>query len=69
MRLSTGILAGREGLDRERMHSGCELGTEHTVDHAMALDPALPLEGLRHNIYPEMRLAARPVPGMAFMKM
>jgi hypothetical protein len=35
----------------------------------VAFDPALPLEGLRHNIYTEMCLAARPVAGMAFMQM
>ena len=37
------------------------------IDHAMAFDPALPLEGLRHNIDPEMRLPARPVARMAFV--
>ena len=35
----------------------------------MALDPALPLEGRRHDIDPEMRLAARPMAGMALMQM
>jgi hypothetical protein len=35
----------------------------------MTLDPALPLEGLRHNIHPEVRIAARPVAGMALMQM
>ena len=34
---------------------------ERRVDHPVALDPALPLEGLRYNIDPEMRLPARPV--------
>jgi hypothetical protein len=35
----------------------------------MSLDPALPLEGLRYNMDPEMRLAARPVARMALMQM
>jgi hypothetical protein len=35
----------------------------------MAFDPALPPEGPRHNIYPEMRFAAGPVAGVALMQM
>jgi hypothetical protein len=35
----------------------------------MALDPALPFEGLRHDIDPEVRLSARPVAGMTFVLM
>jgi hypothetical protein len=35
----------------------------------MALEPALPLEGIRHDIDPEMSLSTRRVPGMAFMLM
>jgi hypothetical protein len=35
----------------------------------MALDPALPFEGRRYDINPEMRLAARPVTRMALMQM
>jgi hypothetical protein len=35
----------------------------------VTLDPALPLEGLRHNIDTEVRLAAWPVAGMALMQM
>ncbi len=42
---------------------------ENRIYHAVALDPALPFEGRRHNINPEMRLAARPVAGMALMQM
>ena len=51
------------------MHGTGKLTRERRVYHAMTLDPALPLEGLRHNINPEMRLAARPVAGMALMQM
>jgi hypothetical protein len=35
----------------------------------MAFDPALSFEHWRHNINPEMRLAARPVAGMTLMQM
>ena len=35
------------------------------IDHAVALDPALPSEGLRHDMDPEMGLPARPVAGVA----
>jgi hypothetical protein len=35
----------------------------------MPLDPALPFEGWRHDIYTEVRLAAGPVSGMALMQM
>jgi hypothetical protein len=51
------------------MYGTGELACERGVYHAMTLDPALPLEGLRHNIHSEMRLAARPVAGMALMQM
>jgi hypothetical protein len=51
------------------MHGTGEFARERRVYHPMALDPALPLEGLRHNIYPKMCLAARPVAGMALMQM
>ena len=37
------------------------------VDHAVALDPALPFERAGHDIDAEMRLPARPMPGMTFM--
>ena len=56
-------------MDGERMNGTCELARERRIYHAVALDPALPLEGLRHNIHTEVRLAARPVAGVAFMQM
>jgi len=61
--------ARRLRVDRERMHGTGEFARKRRIYHAMALDPALPLEGLRHNIHPEVRLAARPVAGMALMQM
>jgi hypothetical protein len=57
------------GLDRQRVYRVVEFRRKRCVNHAVAFDPALPLEGRRHNIDPEMRLAARPVAGMALMQM
>jgi hypothetical protein len=49
------------------MHAAGELARKRLVNHAMALDPALPFERFRYDINPEMGLPARPGPGMAFM--
>ena len=51
------------------MHGALKFRRQRRIYHAVALDPALPFEGRRHNIHPEMRLAARPVAGMALMQM
>jgi hypothetical protein len=56
-------------VDGERMHAIREFLGQCRINHAMALDPALPFERLRHNINAEMRLAARLMPGMALMQM
>ena len=56
-------------MDRERVHGTGKLVRKCRINHAMTLDAALPLEGLRYDIYPEMRLAARPVAGVPLMKM
>jgi hypothetical protein len=56
-------------VDGERVHGTGKFRGQYRIYHAMALDPALPLEGSRHNIHPEMRLAARPVAGVALMQM
>src|SRR5215510_4109329 len=56
-------------VDGERVHRACQFRRQRRVNHTVALDPALPLEGGRHNINPEMRLAARLVAGMALMQM
>ena len=37
------------------------------INHAMAFDPGLSFEGIRHDIDPEMGLPAFAVPGMAFV--
>ena len=57
------------GRQRQRMDGACEFRLEHGINHAVAFDPALPLKRTRYDIDPEMRLAARPVADMAFMKM
>ena len=51
------------------MHAAREFTRKCLVDHAVALDPALSAERLRHDHDPEMGLAARPVAGMAFVLM
>ena len=61
--------ARRFSVNGQRMHGTGKFTRERRVYHAMALDPALPLKGLRHNIHSEMRLAAGPVAGMALMQM
>ena len=60
---------GRLRLDRQRVHGAGEFRRQRRINHAVALDPALPFEGRRHNIDPEVRLAARPVAGVALMQM
>jgi hypothetical protein len=62
-------LAWRLCVDRKRVHGTGELARERRIYHAVTLDAALPLEGLRHNIHTEVRLAAWPVAGMPLMKM
>jgi hypothetical protein len=56
-------------MDCERMNARRELARERRIDHAMTVEPALPLEGRRHDINSEMRLATFPVTGMAGMLM
>ena len=51
------------------MHAAGKLAGQRRIDHAMAFEPALPAEGFRHDIEPEMGLAAGPVAGMAFVQM
>jgi hypothetical protein len=56
-------------MDGKRVDAGRQFTGEDFIDHTMALKPALPFEGLRHNIDPEMRLPARSVPTVALMLM
>jgi hypothetical protein len=59
----------RERLERQRVDASRKFRRQRRINHAVTLDPALPLERRRHNIDPEMRLAARPMAGMALMQM
>jgi len=54
-------------MDGQRMNSAGEFVRQQLVNHAMAFEPALSFEGIRHDIDTVMRLPARPVSGMAFM--
>ncbi len=51
-------------MDSECVDAAFELTDKCCVDHAVALEPALPAERLRHNIHPKMSLPALPMPGM-----
>src|SRR6476659_5356763 len=62
MRIIAGILDAAfprgAGVDRQRVDAACEFAGKRLVDHAVALDPALSAERLRHDVDPEMGLAA-----------
>jgi hypothetical protein len=47
------------------MDAALELGRQRFVHHAVALDSALPPEGVRHNINPVVSLAALPMAGVS----
>jgi hypothetical protein len=51
------------------MHATRQFLRQSGVDHAVTLDPALPLEGVRYNIDPVMSFPARPAAGMTGMLM
>ena len=51
-------------MDGERVDAAFELADKCFVDHAVALEPALPAERLRHDIYPEVSLPALAMSGM-----
>ena len=56
-------------MDRERVHAAGEFTRKCLIDHAVALDPALSAERLRHDMNPEVGLAARPMAGVALVLM
>ena len=56
-------------MNRERMDGAREFRRQQRIYHAMAIESALPFEGFRHDINPEMGLAARPVARVTFMQM
>ena len=51
------------------MHAAGELIGKRRIDHAVALDPVSSLERVRHDMDPEMGLAARPASGVASVLM
>ena len=55
-------------MDSKRVNAFGEFRRQQRINHAVAIDAALPLEGIRHNIESEMALAARPVAAMARMQ-
>jgi hypothetical protein len=54
-------------VDGKRMHAVGKLGGKCGINQAMALEPALPGEGLRHDIHPEMRFPAGTMAGVALV--
>ena len=62
-----GRFVRRAGMDRERMHAAREFTRKCLIDHAVTFDPALTAERLRHDMNPEMGLAARPGSGVALV--
>ncbi len=56
-------------MNGKRVHRTSQFRRERRINHAVALDPALPFEGGRYDMYSKMRLAARPMAGMALMQM
>jgi hypothetical protein len=56
-------------MDGKGMNAALEFVGECRVDHAVAFKPGLSAERLRYNIKAEVRLAARPMPGMSLVQM
>ena len=56
-------------MDGQRVHAAGKLAGERRIDHAVTFQAALAAERFRHDIQPEMSLAAGPVPGMALVPM
>ena len=56
-------------MNGKRMNAAPKLVDKCRVDHAVAFKPGLPAERLRYNIKAEVRLAARPMPGMSLVQM
>jgi hypothetical protein len=54
-------------MDGERVHTTGKFGRKRRINQAMALQPALPGEGLRHDIHSEMTFPAGAVASMALV--
>ena len=46
------------------MDAGGQFGRKNLIDHAVTFDPALPAEGFRYDMNPEMTFTARPMARM-----
>jgi len=55
-------------MNRKRVHGSRKFAGKRRINHAVTLDTALSLEGWRYDINTEMRFAACPVAGMAFVQ-
>jgi hypothetical protein len=62
--MSRAAFARCRSVNRERVDAAREFSDKRLVNHAVALEPALPAERLRHDIYPEMSLPALAVSSM-----
>ena len=54
-------------MDGERMDAAGQFAGKNLVDHAMTFDPALPTEGFRYDMNPEMTFTARSMPRVTFV--
>ena len=68
-RLRAFRLSWRGRVDGKRVDAAGKLGGKRPIHQAVALEPALPGKGLRHDIHPEMTLAAGPVAGVPLVLM
>jgi len=59
----------RRGVNGERMDAAFQFFCQGRVDHAVAFEPALSAERIRHDIQAKVRFASGPVPGMSRMQM
>src|SRR5262245_10725950 len=59
------LLAGRRGVNCERVHTAGKLIGKRRIDHAVAFETGLPFEGPRHNIDAKVRLSPRPMTGVS----
>jgi hypothetical protein len=55
-------------MDGECVDVILQFARQRHINHAVAFDPALSVEGLRHNIKTEMRFSAGAVASVAFMQ-
>jgi len=65
----SGHFRRRVDLERQRVDPAGEFIGENLMNHAVALHPALSIEGLRHNINPEVSFPAGAMTGVALVQM